>query len=690
MTAGRWAEIDGVFQEASALPRSERAAFLARRCAHDTELGREVESLLACTGGADTLIAACVDEAVRPKWQTLESGARVGEYRLERLLGSGGMGSVYLAVRDDGEFDQQVAIKFSHSLTSSDWTAERFRHERRMLAQLEHPHIARLLGGGATVHGAPYLVMEYVDGEPLTQWCAVRQAPVRQRLEIFLGVCQAVANAHRHLIVHRDLKPGNILVTADGVAKLLDFGISKLLDPEAGSESAATVRLLTPAYASPEQLQSRPLTTATDVYSLGAVLYELLSGRTPFVGASPLELERAICETDPPPPSAVPGSLCPRGDLDNIVRKALHKDPAHRYWSVEQLAADLRLYLDGRPVTARTWTFAYYASRFLRRHRTAAVITTVLVLAAAGLAIKLAFEAQRTMLFYRELRGLARGVLSDVPQRVAGLPAADVRRELARLFDERMQALLAKHGSEVAASREIALGYEVLGRQFGVEHERAEGSRAEGLFYFRRAIAALEPHFIRGRIDRHGRAILGRGHCGVARLLARNPDTASPTEAAAEFRSCLDLQRSEFPRSGPRPRAAYVREYVLAHGFAADFELAAGRLDSARDLFAEMASLARSQQSRDARAKLWEEVALAGVARATGSRLPPAACATFDLGSSRPHVDSRVLAARLAQQCAAAGIVPPAASARVTEALQRDYPAHPLVMEFLSSSPTRH
>lgn len=686
MTAERWAEIDRVFQEASALPQAERLGFLAHRCAHDTELHREVCSLLDCAEGAETFVAACVDETLQPSWNVLLPGGHVGEYRLERLLGSGGMGSVYLAVRDDGEFDQQVAIKFSHSITASDWTAERFRYERRILAQLEHPHIARLLGGGATLHGAPYLVMEYVDGEPLTQWCAVRQTPTRERLEVFLDVCDAVAHAHRHLVVHRDLKPGNILVTADGAAKLLDFGISKLLDPARGDENASTVRLLTPAYASPEQLQSRPLTTATDVYSLGAILYELLSGRTPFAGATPLELERAICETDPPPPSAVPGSQCPRGDLDNIVWKALQKDPARRYSSVEQLATDLRLYLAGRPITARPASIAYFAARFLQRHRTAALVTAVLALVAVTLAVKLGYDAQRSLMFYRELRTLVRGFMAEVPPRVEGLPAAQVRRQLARLFDERMQGLLSKHGSDVASTREMALGYEVLGRQFGIEHEQAEESREEGLFYFRRAIAALEVHRRSGRIDRHGLAILGRCRCGVARLLARNPDMASQAEAASEFRACLDIQRSGFTWGGPWPGASYVREYVLAHAFAGEFELASWRFTTARTLFTEMASLARTQQSRDARAKLWESVALAGVSRATGARLSPAACVTFDLGSSRPHVDSQVLAARLAQQCAAEGLVPPAASARVAAALQRDYPAHPLVVEFVNSA----
>ena len=320
------------------------------------------------------------------------------------MLGHGGTGTVYLGERADRQYSAQVAVKIVDNGTMQGELGLRFRAERQILASLNHANIARLLDAGETEEGNPYLVMEYVHGEPLDRYCDRQQLGVRERLQLFLDICSAVQYAHQNLVVHRDLKPANILVTAEGAPKLLDFGIAKLLD--VGGEAAAAMaltrmndRLLTPEYASPEQILGRPVTTASDVYALGVVLYELLTGLRPYVvpaSASQLELERSICITDPLRPSAAvkraresgplegqseilavaaARSLAPEklqkrltGDIDAIVMRALRKEPQHRYNSIEQLASDVRRYLTREPVQARQGNWLYYSQRFMRRH----------------------------------------------------------------------------------------------------------------------------------------------------------------------------------------------------------------------------------------------------------------------------------------------------------------------------------
>jgi serine/threonine-protein kinase len=335
----------------------------------------------------DELLHAFADATADPA----QVPRTIGAFRLVRLLGQGGMGAVWLAERQAGDFQQQVAVKLLRLDAAAPELRERFRIERRILAGLKHPNIAALLDGGTTDDGLPFVVMEYVDGEHLLAHAEQRALAVPQRLELFCKVCDAVEHAHRNLVVHRDLKPGNILVTAQGEPKLLDFGIAKLLQPAPGDATPSLTltgaMLLTPEYSSPEQVRGETVTTATDVYALGAILYELLTGRRaqPLQSRTPHELELIVCERDAPSPSAVladpevplPAVGLPRarlqrllqGDLDVIVQRALHKEPARRYGDAGELADDLRRHLRGLPVVARPDTFAYRAQKFVRRHR---------------------------------------------------------------------------------------------------------------------------------------------------------------------------------------------------------------------------------------------------------------------------------------------------------------------------------
>jgi eukaryotic-like serine/threonine-protein kinase len=309
MNPERWQQIRELFDQAIAVSEGERAAFLDSACSGDIELRQEVESLLRSHQEAGSVFlekpAADLKAALAGAAEHgSRAGRRVGVYRLIEQIGEGGMGEVYRAERADGMYDKQVAIKFVRVGFDTKAVLERFRHERQVLASLDHPNIARLLDGGTTEEGVPYLVMELIEGIPFDQYCDSQKLNVTERLKLFLQVCSAVQYAHQHLVIHRDIKPGNILVTKEGIPKLLDFGIAKILDPAAGSQATA-INPMTPEYASPEQVRGEPITTSTDVYSLGVVLYQLLSGRSPYPQSThvPHEYARAICEYEPERPS---------------------------------------------------------------------------------------------------------------------------------------------------------------------------------------------------------------------------------------------------------------------------------------------------------------------------------------------------------------------------------------------------
>lgn len=421
MDQHQWARTKTILADALELDPKERPKFVRDQSANDKALCDAVMALLSTTDGPTAfldppmegvghhLIAASSGES--------EIGQEVGPYRLTEVIASGGMGTVFRAVRADQQYETEVAIKLIKPGMDSAEVIRRFRQERQTLAALAHPNIARLMDGGVANDGAPYLVMEYIEGVPIDEFCDQRDLPINDRLELFKHVCAAVQSAHQRLVVHRDLKPSNILVTEDGTPKLLDFGIAKLLDPgsEGTADATATAfRLMTPQYASPEQIRGETVTTTSDVYALGVILYELLAGHRPYEvkDTHRAEAERIICEISPDTPSTAvarirevtfpdgtTSSISPehvssrrgtkpeklrrllQGDLDTIVLTAMHKDPARRYASAEQLAADIDRYLSGLPVQARRDTFRYRAGKFLRRNKAATLATTLAVLA---------------------------------------------------------------------------------------------------------------------------------------------------------------------------------------------------------------------------------------------------------------------------------------------------------------------
>ena len=452
LTAQQWHRVRALFEAAMERGPEEREEFLRVECGEDQEVIGEVLELLTTDERAEEFLEEplIVGGALLDDDEQMEdvTGRRIGPYQLLRELGRGGMAVVYLAVRADEQYEKQVAIKLVWPGLQSGEVERRFRQERQILAKLDHPNIARLIDGGATAEGWPYLVMEYVAGMPINEYCDERRLSISERLKLFRTVCAAVQYAHQNLVIHRDLKPGNILVTAEGVVKLLDFGIAKILQPDSRTEAVTLTRtglhLMTPEFASPEQVRGQvAITTASDVYSLGVVLYELLSGHRPFpAGERPLhELVRVICEEDAPPPSAAidrvvmetemngserpahtPGSVSEtregkpeklrarlKGDLDNIALMALRKEASERYSSVEQLSEDIGRHLDGEPVKARKPTWPYRASKFARRHQ-AGVMASVLLLMAliAGLSVTMwQLRQARRALYPRDIKQAA-------------------------------------------------------------------------------------------------------------------------------------------------------------------------------------------------------------------------------------------------------------------------------------------
>lgn len=507
MEPEKWSRTKELFSAALELDRERRAAFLQQACGEDRALRSEIESLLA-------FHEATQDDTANPNPQpdstdaTLSNDARfsadqrIGPYQVIHEIGRGGMAIVYLAVRADAEFRKRVAIKLVRQGMEEE-ILRRFRNERQTLAGLDHPNIVKLLDGGHTSEGWPYLVMEYVEGLPIDEYCDSRRLTVSDRVRLFCTVCDAVHYAHQNLVIHRDLKPSNILVTSAGTAKLLDFGIAKLLNPEFSAQSLLVTQpgawVMTPEYASPEQIRGLPITTATDIYSLGVMLYHLLSGHRPYRlhSGTPLELERAICEEEPEAPStairrsseadapARPPSVSDEaanrtahgsaeklrrqlsGDLDNIVLTALRKEPQRRYASVLQLADDLRRHLAGLPVTARKATLGYRSSKFVRRNRVAVVAAALIIVAlSVGLAVatweahvarqeKAIAEAR-----FNDLHKLADSFLFDFDNAIKNLRGSNpVRALIVRKALDYLNRLSQQSGNNAALQEDLVHAY---------------------------------------------------------------------------------------------------------------------------------------------------------------------------------------------------------------------------------------
>jgi tetratricopeptide (TPR) repeat protein len=495
VTTERWDKVAEVLGEALSLPPEARGAYLDDACAGDPELRREVDSLVTRDERHGDLL-----DAPESLLSVLATGARIGPYQLGRLIGAGGMGAVYVGTRVDDQYHSEVAIKFLPPGVRSPELTRRFRAERQILASLQHPNIARLFDGGLTDDGQPYFVMEYVEGAPIDRFCEGTGATIAQRIEVFRRVCDAVQTAHRALIVHRDIKPANILVQPDGRPKLLDFGIAKMLtaEPDGPAERTVThLRAMTPEYASPEQIRGEPVTTATDIYSLGVVLYKLLVGSLPHRSAtgSVVEIERSICEIDPKSPDRVTSGRVDR-DLSAVVMKALRKEPAERYGSVEQFDGDLQRYQQGYPVLARRGSRTYRAGKFLRRNRTATSAAALIVLSLAGGAAVSSWQAavaraerrkadeQRQMAERRfaEVRRLANSFLFEFDRSIADLAGATAARQLVVSTALEYLSTLAKDArGDTQLLTELASAYQRVGDIQGHPFFANLGDRAGAL-----------------------------------------------------------------------------------------------------------------------------------------------------------------------------------------------------------------
>jgi serine/threonine protein kinase len=585
MTPERWAAAQQLFEAALALPDEARTAYVDGAAA-DADLAALVRGMLAADAeehagaGLADVVSRAVEEVTAARATPLVE--RLGPYRIASMLGEGGMGAVYLAERDDDEFLQQVAVKVVRGLLDPE-RVRQFRNERQILAWLEHPNIARLLDGGTTDDGLPYLVMEHVQGVPIDRHCDAHRLSVAARLRLFLTVCGAVSHAHRSLIVHRDIKPSNILVTAAGVPKLLDFGIARLALDGAATESGITRaggRMMTPDYASPEVVRGGQVTTSADVYALGVLLYELLTGRRPlrFATMSSVEIERVVCHVEPPvashaavedvavaggaateraaarqtTPAKLAGEL--HGDLDAILAMAMAKDPGRRYPSVDALAADLEHYLAARPILARPATWTYTATRFVARHRwsVAAGAAVVLVIPAAAIvlsvqAARLAEERDRTARerdTAQQVVGFLTG-LFEVSDPDTGAGASVTARELLDRGAERVDSELA--GQPVVQARLLG----TIGGVYG------------SLGAYDRAAALLE------RALDLRRATLGAEHADTATsmeaLAAAYRELTRFDEAEALHREALAIRRKAYGDDHPDTASAFNNLAALLH-----------------------------------------------------------------------------------------------------------------------------
>jgi hypothetical protein len=506
MDPSRWRQIEDLFHAAMDVDDRARTEWLRVRCGSDAGLFDEVSSLLRHEMPAEEEIRYLIADAAEQidQEQTDAAGFRVGDnigsYHLIKEIGRGGMGVVYLAARTDPQFFQTVAIKVLRRDMGASAVMSRFLRERQILATLNHPNIAHVLDGGATPEGTPYLVMEFISGKPITVYAAEKGLSIAERLRLFQRVCDAVQHAHRNLVIHRDLKPGNVLVSESGEPKLLDFGIAKLLEPELlpleVPPTEPHYRPMTPDYASPEQLRGEVLTTATDVFSLGVLLYELLAGKRPFVFRSKdaLEWMELVCGKDPVRPSETP-DLNPRdrkaleGDLDEIVMKALSKDPTKRYGSAAQLSEDLDRYLDGEPVLAHRDSVVYRCRKWIGRHRLVLAMASVFcVLLTAGM-LSILWQTQRAERRFNELRSFASAVVFDLDERIRILPGStEARGALIRTSLAYLDNLSKEAGEDTNLMAELCRAYRKIGDVQGSPFQPNLGDTESAKQSYRKAL----------------------------------------------------------------------------------------------------------------------------------------------------------------------------------------------------------
>gem|GEM_PF-681256 len=595
----RWRRTEEVFHRVLDAPAAERTALVKELCAGDVELLQEANSLLKAWDAQEHLSAEYV--ASKPAdSRVTQAGRRIGPYQLERILGRGGMGAVYLAHRADGQFEQQVAIKLIDVPLAGDLFRERFRRERQILAGLNHPFIARLLDGGTGGEGELYLAMEYVEGVPISQHCRDQALSLRDKLALFKSVCTAVRFAHQNLVVHRDLKPDNILVLADGTPKLLDFGTAKLLDPTEveGEFTREGFHAFTPQYASPEQVLGHAITTASDIYSLGVLLFLLTSGSPPyeFSNFSTAELVRVICDEQPPRPSEKAPLGVVDADVDAIVMKALRKEPEQRYPSVDALILDLEAYLDGRPVAARQGTLRYRALKMVRRNKvalTAAALVMLTVMAGMGGILWQArianVQRRKAEARSEDLRKLSNTLLSELDDAIQKLPGSTpAQRLLVTTVLEHLDRMQKDAADDPQLQLDMVNAYTKLGNVQGNPYDQNIGDPQGALATLDKALA------IAGRLARvqpedpavsRALGMAQQSRSEVLFGIGKTPDAVASMRAATAI----------FDALAARPSASVdaLAEAATAHGGLGD-ELGQSGTASLSDLTGALAAFRKT------------------------------------------------------------------------------------------------
>jgi eukaryotic-like serine/threonine-protein kinase len=604
MTPERWQRVKTLFSATLDVAPHERPAFLALESQGDEAMIDEVATLLASHEAPGEFL-----EALPPNLRTQafaaadHVGERIGAYRIVGMLGTGGMGDVLRGVRDDDQYRAEVAIKLMRADLRDSFAEQRFRTERQILARLDHRNIARLLDGGTTPAGLPYVVMELVHGEPIDQYCETRKLPVRERVQLFLQVCAAVSYAHQHLVVHRDLKPNNILVTTDGSVKLLDFGIAKLLEANtivagAGDETRTQFRAMTLDYASPEQVGGGTVTTVSDVYSLGVVLYRLLTGQSPY-GKRTNDAQRMkeiLSDTAPTRPSQMRAADRSArdidADLDNILLMALRKEPQARYGSVEQFANDLRNFLGGLPVQARGNAWRYRFGKFLRRRKieiAAAVVVVASLVVGLGVAIHEARVAEQQRVIaqrhFDSVRKLANR-LFVFHDEVAQLPGSTKAREmLVKTSLEYLDALYKESGTDRALQEELGIAYKKVADIQGSTISANVGDTAGAMRSYANAVALLEPlHESEPANGRIGTILAKTYFQQTSRTIyVSGPEAALPIirKAVALSEALQSVLSDDFERMG-----------LLGNAYSGEAEVLGllGRMPEARDSLEKMVS----------------------------------------------------------------------------------------------------